>query len=172
MLARCRDRVSPPITPLVEELPSDDDSRRVLVFIQPATGTAHTFRRGNEGAKHYVRVSRSTIEARNGVLRELLVRKGALEPWDRRPCNGATTNDLDLSRCAMLFSGWAFLAGARGRALPGRGCTDLAARPFPLHRRAAHRRAPPAQLRGIALWTRATEIRARSRRDLFDLSRA
>ena len=34
--------------------------------------------------------------ARNGVLRELLVRKGALEPWDRRPCNGATTNDLDL----------------------------------------------------------------------------
>jgi ATP-dependent DNA helicase RecG len=96
VLARCRDRVSPPITPLVEELPSDDDSRRVLVFIQPATGTAHTFRRGNEGAKHYVRVSRSTIEARNGVLRELLVRKGALEPWDRRPCNDATTNDLDL----------------------------------------------------------------------------
>jgi ATP-dependent DNA helicase RecG len=30
------------------------------------------------------------------VLRELLVRRGALEPWDRRLCNGATTNDLDL----------------------------------------------------------------------------
>lgn len=96
VLARCRDRVSPPITPLVEELPSEDDGCRILVFIQPATGTAHTFRRGNEGARHYVRVSRSTIEARNGVLRELLVRKGALEPWDRRPCNGATTNNLDL----------------------------------------------------------------------------
>jgi ATP-dependent DNA helicase RecG len=96
VLARCRDRVSPPLTPLVEELSSDDDSRRVLVFLQPATGSAHTFRRGREGARHYVRVSRTTIEARNGVLRELLVRKGALEPWDRRPCNGATANDIDL----------------------------------------------------------------------------
>jgi ATP-dependent DNA helicase RecG len=94
--ARCRDRVSPPIVPLVEELPADDESRRILVFLQPATGTAHTFRRGREGARHYVRASRSTIEARNGVLRSLLVRKGALEPWDRRPCSGATVQDLDL----------------------------------------------------------------------------
>ncbi|MFY9824611.1 MAG: ATP-binding protein [Thermoanaerobaculia bacterium] len=38
----------------------------------------------------------STIEARNRLLRELLVRKGVLEPWDRRPCNDATINDLDL----------------------------------------------------------------------------
>jgi ATP-dependent DNA helicase RecG len=80
----------------VEELPSDNEDRRILAFLQPATGTAHTFRRGNEGAKHFVRVSRSTIEARNGMLRDLLVRRGAMEPWDRRPCNGATTNDLDL----------------------------------------------------------------------------
>jgi len=43
-----------------------------------------------------VRISRSTIEARNGVLRDLLVRKGALEPWDRRICSEATVNDLDL----------------------------------------------------------------------------
>ena len=96
VLARCRDRISPPVTPLVEELKLDDDSRRILVFIQPATAFAHTFRRGKEGAKHFVRVSRSTIEARNGVLRDLLVRKGAVEPWDRRPCNGATVSDLDL----------------------------------------------------------------------------
>jgi predicted HTH transcriptional regulator len=95
-LALCRDRVSPPITPLVEELPADDPQRRILVFVQPATGSAHTFRRGHEGAKHFVRISRSTIEARNGVLKDLLVRKGALEPWDRRPCNGATEGDLDL----------------------------------------------------------------------------
>jgi ATP-dependent DNA helicase RecG len=40
--------------------------------------------------------SSSTIEARNRLLRELLVRKGVLEPWDRRPCNGATINDIDL----------------------------------------------------------------------------
>ena len=96
VLARCRDRVSPPITPLVEELPTQDEARRILVFIQPATGSAHTLRRGHDGAKHFVRVSRSTIEARNGTLRDLLVRKGALEPWDRRPCNTATTDDINL----------------------------------------------------------------------------
>jgi ATP-dependent DNA helicase RecG len=80
----------------VEELPSGDPERRILVFLQPATGTAHGFRRGTEGAKHFVRVGRRTIEARNGLLKDLLVRKGVLEPWDRRPCSSATVNDLDL----------------------------------------------------------------------------
>ena len=96
VLNRCRDRVSPAITPLVSELPSDDPDRRILVFIQPAPSQAHSCRKGNEGAKHFVRVGRSTIEARNGLLRDLLVRKGAVEPWDRRPCNAATVSDLDL----------------------------------------------------------------------------
>jgi len=97
VLSLCRARVSPPITPLVEEIATDDPSRRILVFLQPATGTAHTFRRGRDGAKHWVRVSRDTIEARNGTLKDLLVRKGALEPWDRRPCGAATVADLDLT---------------------------------------------------------------------------
>ena len=96
VLARCRERVFPGIAPLVEELDSDDPERRILVFLQPATGTAHTFRRERDGAKHFVRVSRSTLEARNGLLRDLLVRKGALEPWDRRPCAAATVADIDL----------------------------------------------------------------------------
>ena len=96
VLVRCRERVSPPIAPLVEELESGDPERRILVFVQPATGTAHSFRRGHDGAKHFVRVSRSTIEARNGLLRDLLVRKGVQEAWDRRRCEAATVNDLDL----------------------------------------------------------------------------
>jgi len=96
VLARCRDRVSPPLAPLVEELDAGSPERRILVFIQPATASAHTFRRNNDGAKHFVRVSRSTIEARNGLLKDLLVRKGSMEPWDRRPCQGATVNDIDL----------------------------------------------------------------------------
>jgi ATP-dependent DNA helicase RecG len=96
VLARCRERVSPPLAPLVEELESGDPERRILVFLQPATGSAHTFRRNHEGAKHFVRVGRSTIEARNGLLKDLLVRKGALEPWDRRPCNTASVTDIDL----------------------------------------------------------------------------
>ncbi len=96
VLARCRDRVSPPLAPLVEEIPAEDPARRILVFLQPATGSAHTFRMGDAGAKHYVRVSRSTLEARNGLLKDLLVRKGALEPWDRRPCRAASLGDIDL----------------------------------------------------------------------------
>jgi len=96
VLARCRDRVSPPLAPLVTQLPADTCDRRILVFIQPATAAAHTARRDKEGAKHFVRVGRSTIEARNGLLRDLLVRKGVLQPWDRRPCAGATERDLDL----------------------------------------------------------------------------
>lgn len=97
VLTLCRAKVSPPITPLVEEIATDDPRRRILVFLQPATGTAHTFRRAKDGAKHWVRVSRDTIEARNGTLKDLLVRKGALEPWDRRACGGATVADLDLT---------------------------------------------------------------------------
>ncbi|WP_423596829.1 ATP-binding protein [Roseateles sp. MS654] len=96
VLTACRDRVSPAIAPLVEELETDDGSRRVLVFVMAATQRAHTFRRGDDSGKHFVRVSRETREARNGVLRELLVRKSELEPWDRRICGSATTNDLDL----------------------------------------------------------------------------
>lgn len=96
VLGLCRTNVSPPITPLVEEIETDDPHLRILVFLQPATGSAHTFRKRNDGAKHYVRVSRETREARNGTLKDLLVRKGALEPWDRRPCNGAIETDLDL----------------------------------------------------------------------------
>ena len=96
VLTRCREKVDPAITPLVAEVPADTPDRRILVFLQPSTGAAHTARRADGGAKHFVRVGRSTVEARNGVLRTLLVRKGALEPWDRRACSSATINDLDL----------------------------------------------------------------------------
>ncbi|HUB11867.1 MAG TPA: ATP-binding protein [Acetobacteraceae bacterium] len=96
VLARCRERVAPPLTPLVDELAADTNDRRVLVFTQPATPSAHTFRRDHDGAKHFVRVGRSTIEARNSTLLNLLVRKGAVEPWDRRVCPAATERDLDL----------------------------------------------------------------------------
>lgn len=96
VLTRCRSLVSPPLAPLVDELAGGTPEHRILVFTQPATGTAHTARRRHEGAKHFVRVSRTTIEARNGLLRDLLVRRGAMEPWDRRPASGATVGDLDL----------------------------------------------------------------------------
>jgi ATP-dependent DNA helicase RecG len=96
VMTRCRERVSPAIAPLVEQLPADAEDRRILVFIQPATGQAHTFRDRDDAGKIWIRVNDRTIEARNGLLRELLVRKGSLEPWDRRPCGHATVDDIDL----------------------------------------------------------------------------
>ncbi|HUB15308.1 MAG TPA: ATP-binding protein, partial [Acetobacteraceae bacterium] len=96
VLERCRERVAPPLTPLVDELPADTTDRRVLIFTQPATLSAHTFRRDHDGAKHFVQVGRSTLEARNSTLLNLPVRKGAVEPWDCRVCPAATERDLDL----------------------------------------------------------------------------
>lgn len=96
VLTACRDRVSPAIVPLVEEYAAETSDRRLLVFTMPATRQAHLFRRREDAGKYFVRLSRETREARNGILRELLVRKGAVEPWDRRLCETATMNDLDL----------------------------------------------------------------------------
>ncbi len=96
VLTACRDRVSPSIAPLVQELPSDNPDRRVLVFVMAATRTAHLFRPHENAGAYYVRISRETREARNGILLQLLVRKGVQEEWDRRPCATATVNDLDL----------------------------------------------------------------------------
>ena len=83
VLAACRDRVEPPIVPKVEEVDTQFPDRRVLVFIIPADRFAHQFRRQGGAGKYYVRMSRETREARNGIQRELLVRKGAAEEWDR-----------------------------------------------------------------------------------------
>ncbi|MBK8098324.1 MAG: putative DNA binding domain-containing protein [Planctomycetes bacterium] len=95
VLALCRERVSPPVIPIVEELPAATPERRVLVFVMPATGHAHSVRTDQESA-YWIRIGRQTREARNGLFRELMIRKGAIDPWDRRPLAGATVADLDL----------------------------------------------------------------------------
>ena len=74
VLTRCRERVSPAITPLVYELPADTDDRRVLVFVQPATSHAHMFRRGYEIALQHVRRGCFSLDGRIGLLSELLSR--------------------------------------------------------------------------------------------------
>ncbi len=96
VIEACRARVSPSIAPLVQELPADTPDRRILVFIMPSTRSAHLFRSSQEEGRYYVRISRETREARNGILRELLVRKSVVEEWDRRPCLTATVKDIDL----------------------------------------------------------------------------
>lgn len=96
VLTRCRERVSPPLTPWVEELPAETEDRRLLVFVVPATRHAHVFRRDRDEGAYYIRVGRSTRQARNGLLLQLLTRKNEVEAWDRRPCEGATLEDLDI----------------------------------------------------------------------------
>lgn len=90
VLTRCREQVSPQIAPLIEQLATDAEDRRLLVFIQPATEQARTFRSKSDGGKHWIRVRGHTIEARNGLLRELLVRKGreALQQPALVTCSG------------------------------------------------------------------------------------
>ncbi len=94
VLAMCRDYVDPPIVPVVEELPSLEIEKRILVFIVPASPYAHVYKTGVKDA-YFVRIGRETREAHNGILRELLVKKKALEPWDRRVEGRATLEDVD-----------------------------------------------------------------------------
>ncbi len=92
-----RTKIDPPVTPLVEELPGSVEGQRILIFIVPASPHPHCYRAsGADASRYYVRLSRETIEARNGILRELLVRKQAIEPWDRRPNPDATLTSIDL----------------------------------------------------------------------------
>lgn len=95
VLTACREHVYPPLTPLVQEK-IVSATHRILLFISPATTMAHTYRTAQDSGKYFIRISRETREARNGLLRELLVRKQVLEPWDRRMCAEATVCDLDL----------------------------------------------------------------------------
>jgi ATP-dependent DNA helicase RecG len=95
VLNACRDYVDPPIVPHTVQLPAETEDKRVLVFIIPATDHAHSFRQQST-TTYYIRIGSNTCEARNGLLRELLVKKGKLPPWDRRINLNATVNDLDL----------------------------------------------------------------------------
>jgi ATP-dependent DNA helicase RecG len=97
VLAACRSHVDPDIAPLVFQLPAEDAARRVLVFqIAASRHQAHQFRRRGGKQVYPIRVSSHTIEARNGLLLQLLANKGSIEDWDRRAAARATTKDLDL----------------------------------------------------------------------------
>jgi ATP-dependent DNA helicase RecG len=96
VLRDCRTKVTPPIIPVAEEIPVNED-RRIIVFIVPATGNAHSYRAGKkDSSTYYIRVGRETLEARNSLLTELLVKKNQLEPWDHRINKNAAVEDIDL----------------------------------------------------------------------------
>lgn len=97
VLSHCREHVDPEIVPVVDEIETEDEGRRILVFIIAATGQAHSYRSDkNNPSTYYIRIGRETREAKNGLLRELLVKKGNLEAWDRRGIASSEVDDLDL----------------------------------------------------------------------------
>lgn len=96
VLSACQNVVSPAIAPHVIEVPTADPARRVLVFVQPATREAHSYRQESRASGDYfIRLDGRVIAAQNGLMRELLVRKQALAPWDEREAAGATIADID-----------------------------------------------------------------------------
>ena len=90
-------RVNPPLNPKVDEIDMPGDaSKKILVFTIDATPYAHTFKSGpDEVPRYFIKTDFSTKEATNGFIRELLRRKGQLEPWDKRINFKANISDID-----------------------------------------------------------------------------
>lgn len=96
VLQHCRDYISPAVVPIVQELENPENKEtRILVFIVLATSEAHTYRDG-ENSAYYVRISRETREARNGILAQLLIKKQKIEYFDKRMNLNTTENDIDI----------------------------------------------------------------------------
>ena len=91
-----RERVSPPIVPIVEEIPVSNESR-ILVFMIVSSQKAHSFRgvRTNETV-YYIRTGRQTREARNGLMMDLFRMKGVQPAWDKQLNRSSKTTDIDL----------------------------------------------------------------------------
>jgi ATP-dependent DNA helicase RecG len=91
-------KVNPPIIPKFDEIriPSDD-TKRVLLITVDATANAHSYKADNDiKHRYFVRTDSNTRAATNGLERELLRRKGQLEPWDKQINQKANLEDLDL----------------------------------------------------------------------------
>ncbi|MEO0043778.1 MAG: hypothetical protein RL329_3226 [Bacteroidota bacterium] len=90
-------RVNPPLNPKVDELDVPDDStRKILVFTMDATPYAHSYKNDRDDIpRYFIKTDYNTKEATNGFIRELLRRKGQLEPWDKRLNTKATITDID-----------------------------------------------------------------------------
>ena len=96
---QCSNRVSPSIAPIIEIIDNpNDDETKILVFIITATTKAHTYR-DDETVRYYVRVGRETIEARNGILSQLLTSKQEILPFDKRANPNVDETDID----SLLF---------------------------------------------------------------------
>jgi predicted HTH transcriptional regulator len=96
---QCTNRVSPSVAPIIQVIDNPNDREtKMLVLVVIATSRAHTYRDG-ETVKYYVRIGRETIEARNGILRQLLASKQEVVPFDKRANPNVNEADID----SLLF---------------------------------------------------------------------
>jgi predicted HTH transcriptional regulator len=92
----CRDYIHPSLSPIVEEIVNpENNSTRILVFVVLASPDAHIYRDG-QTSNYYVRISRETREARNGILTQLLIKKRKIDYFDKRVNVAATEADIDV----------------------------------------------------------------------------
>jgi predicted HTH transcriptional regulator len=92
----CRDYIHPSLSPIVEEIVNpENNSTRILVFVVLASPDAHIYRDG-QTSTYYVRISRETREARNGILTQLLIKKRKIDYFDKRVNVAATEADIDV----------------------------------------------------------------------------
>jgi len=92
----CREQVHPSLCPIVHEIKNpENDETRILVFVVLASPDAHIYRDG-QTSTYYVRISRETREARNGILSQLLIKKQKLEFFDKRVNAQTTEADIDI----------------------------------------------------------------------------
>ena len=96
VMQHCRDYVNPSITPIIHEIPIvSDKSKKILVFVILAGTDAYLYRDG-QISTYYVRLSRETREARNGILTQLLTMKQKLEYFDKRVNPRSKESDIDV----------------------------------------------------------------------------
>lgn len=92
----CRDYVYPSLSPIVHEMVNPENNcTRILVFVVLASADAHVYRY-EQAPTYYVRISRETREARNGILTQLLIKKQKIEYFDKRVNTATTEADIDV----------------------------------------------------------------------------
>lgn len=139
----CQKHVSPPLVPVLHEIPlTDDPSRRILAFYVEKSPSAHCFEEKSGAGIYYVRLDSHTVEARGELLRELLRHKGDLPPFLDRICPGASLEDID-SLAAVEFLREARLPLAPEEYLKPGSRIDSSAHPLVLAERIAPDRSRP-----------------------------
>jgi ATP-dependent DNA helicase RecG len=89
--------VNPLINPKIDELVVENDpTKKMLIFTIDATPYAHSYKNDSKDIpRYFIKTDYNTKEATNGFIRELLRKKGQLEPWDKRINQKSSVLNID-----------------------------------------------------------------------------